>query len=70
MGACCTENELGCVESTREDASVGLDWAGPGISCQDIDCEPNSDCAADLTNDGEVGFTDLLEVISMETCSG
>ena len=63
VGACCTGNEVLCVEATEEECiKFGHQWGGPGSSCQDLPC-PQS-CEGDVTNNGVVNFADLVAVLS------
>ena len=63
VGACCTNNEVLCVEATEEECTrFGHQWGGPGSTCQDLPC-PQS-CEGDVTNNGVVNFADLVAVLS------
>ena len=46
------------------DASGGQ-FSGAGSTCNSTVCEPSvDDCPGDITDDGQVDFTDLLIIVS------
>lgn len=61
-GACCGSDW--CLNLTEDDCSaVGGAWTDAATTCEDSDaCQ--SDCPADLNEDGTVDITDMLQIVS------
>jgi hypothetical protein len=62
-GACCIGTEGTCVNISETGCNVGGgSWQGPGTSCANGDCNPNS-CPSDIDGDDAVNVSDLLMII-------
>lgn len=69
-GACCLVNGSCIALSASDCAIVAGSWAGINTDCNDENGNGQADscestCAADLDSDGEVGFPDLLQLLSL-----
>ena len=64
FGACCVDGN--CVVALASScADSGGQFSGAGSTCNFIECEPSvDDCPGDITDDGQVDFTDLLIIVS------
>ncbi len=61
-GACCVGTSI-CLDIFESNCNAGGGtWQGPGTSCANGDCDPNS-CLADINGDGYVDVSDLLAII-------
>ena len=64
LGACCLGTACVVALSSSCDAAGGH-FSGVGSPCGSIVCEPTVDaCPGDITDDGQVDFTDLLVIVS------
>ncbi|MGB0325741.1 MAG: hypothetical protein ACPGGL_09450, partial [Phycisphaerales bacterium] len=71
LGACCTGNTVGCVETLEKDcnSALGLTWLGANTSCANSQCPTT--CEGDATGNGIVDFADLIAVLNnWGPCSG
>ena len=65
VGACCTGTD--CSIGTEEDClDLGGSYLGDSSSCDDEPCA--EDCPSDVTGDGAVDVTDLLQLIADWNC--
>ena len=64
LGACCLGT--GCVVALSSSCdAAGGKFSGVGSTCGSVECEPAvDDCPGDITDDGQVDFTDLLIIVS------
>jgi hypothetical protein len=63
VGACCVGTSI-CLDIFESNCNAGGGtWQGPGTSCANGDCDPNS-CPADINGDSVVNVTDLLMVVA------
>ena len=64
LGACCLNASCVVALSSSCDAAGGQ-FSGVGSTCGSIVCDPSvDDCPGDITDDGQVDFTDLLIIVS------
>ena len=64
LGACCLGTDCVVALSSSCDAAGGQ-FSGVGSTCGSVVCEPVVDaCPGDITDDGQVDFTDLLVIVS------
>ena len=64
FGACCIDGNC-LVALASSCAASGGQFSGAGSTCNSTVCEPSvDDCPGDITDDGQVDFTDLLIIVS------